>query len=91
MAKPTSLASQLKRQDDATNLAAAKEDGEVVSRPAPKGKVWVRLIRPHYDSEGVLHMPGIASLDKGAVPESAKQLSKSEVTEADEADELDND
>lgn len=78
MAKPTSLAAQLTRQDQEANRAFAKEDLEAAERPAPKGKVWVRLIRPHYDSDNILHMPGIVSLDEGFVPASAKRLSKVE-------------
>jgi hypothetical protein len=84
MAKPTSLAAQLTRQDQEANRVSAKEDVEAAERPAPKGKVWVRLIRPHYDSEGILHMPGIVSLNEGFVPESAKRLIKADQAAADD-------
>ena len=83
--KPTSLASQLTKEDLAKRAAEAKEDAEVSSKAAPKGKVWVRLVRAHYDASGALHLPGITQLDAGAVPKSAKVLTKAEAqAEADE-------
>ena len=75
MAKPTSLAAQLKRDDEAEKMAQEKEDKEVSARPAADGKVWVRLVRTHYDSNNVIHQPGITQLDADAVPSSAKVLS----------------
>lgn len=82
MAKPTSLAAQLKRDDEAEKRAQDKEDAEVASRPSIDGKVWVRLMRPHYDSENVLHEIGVTQLDADAVPKSAKLLTKAQVAEA---------
>lgn len=75
MAKPTSLASQLKRDDEAAKLARDKEDIAAAGQAATPGKVWVRLERPHYDADNVLHMPGITQLFADAVPRSAKVLS----------------
>lgn len=83
--KPTSLAAQLTKDDLAKRAEEAKEDAKVSSLAAPKGKVWVRLVRAHYDANGVLHPPGITQLDADAVPKSAKVLTKSEAqAEADE-------
>ena len=76
--KPTSLAAQLTKEDLAKRAAEAKEDAEVSSKPAPKGKVWVRLVRAHYDASGTLHLPGITQLDAEAVPKTAKVLTKAE-------------
>lgn len=86
MAKPTSLAAQLKRDDEAERLAQDKEDLALQGKVAAPGKVWVRLSRPHYDSENVLHLAGITQLDAEAVPKSAKILSKAEALEALEAE-----
>lgn len=85
--KPTSLAAQLKRDDEAEKLAQAKEDAEVAAKPVEAGKVWVRLSRAHYDSNGVLHLPGVVQLDADAVPKSAKKLTADEVNEAAASDE----
>ena len=76
--KPTSLAAHLKRQDDAEKIAQETEDAEVAQRPSIKGKIWVRLLRPHYDKYGVLHEIGVVALDANAVPSSAKVLSQRE-------------
>ena len=62
MSKPTSLAAQLKRDDEAEKMAQEKEDKEVSQKPAAAGKVWVRLVRDHYDSNNVLHLAGLAEL-----------------------------
>lgn len=77
--KPTSLAAQLTKDDLAKKAAEAKEDAEVSSKVAAKGKVWVRLVRPHYASDGTVHMPGITQLDADAVPKSAKVLTPKQV------------
>lgn len=82
MSKPTSLAAQLKRDDDAEKLVQDKEDREVAQRPSADGKVWVRLLRAHYTSEGILLLPGIAELDAAAVPSSAKLLTSGEAKDA---------
>lgn len=74
--KPTSLASLVAKQADDAAKAAEAEDATFVARKAPKGKVWVRLIRPHYDAEGFHHDIGIALLNEGAVPSSAKRLAE---------------
>jgi len=78
MAKPTSLAAHLKRDDEATKLAAEKEDKAILGTPAEPGKVWVRLLRPHYDVNNVLHLPGVVQLEAGLVPQSARILSQAE-------------
>lgn len=82
MAKPTSLAAQLKRDDEAEKLAQAKEDLEVAQKPAAEGKVWVRLMRDHYDANNVLHLAGLAELDADAVPKSAKVLTPAQAEAA---------
>ena len=79
--KPTSLAAQLKRDDEAEKLAQDKEDQAVRQQPTEDGKVWVRLVRPHYNSEGFLMLPGVCQVDADAVPSSAKVLTQ---TQADE-------
>jgi hypothetical protein len=81
MAKPTSLASQLKRDDEAEKIAQGKEDLEMAAHPASEGKVWVRLIRSHYDAENILHLPGITELNADAVPASAKRLTAVQAAE----------
>jgi hypothetical protein len=74
MSKPTSLASQIAKAANDESAAQLREDLEVAFKPAPEGKVWVRLIRYHLDRNGVMHSPGIVALDKGFVPDSAKLL-----------------
>lgn len=86
MAKPTSLASQLKRDDEAAKLVQDKEDLAIAGKAAAPGKVWVRLLRHHYDSNNVLHAPGIVELDEGSVPQSARVLTVAEAVKAQEAD-----
>lgn len=76
--KLTSLAAQLKRDDEAEKLAQAREDKEVSQRPTEDGKVWVRLVRPHYNSEGFLLLPGVCQVDVGAIPSSAKVLTQAQ-------------
>ena len=82
MTKPTSLAAQLKRDDEAEQLARNKEDLALQGKVAAPGKVWVRLSRHHYASENVMHPPGITQLNADAVPASAKVLSTVEAAEA---------
>lgn len=91
MAKPTSLAAQLKRDDEAAKIAEAKEDAAVAVKPVAEGKVWARLVRPHYDSEGVLHQPGIVQLDADKVPKTAKVLSKEQAVAELKAEDEDED
>lgn len=91
MAKPTSLAAQLKRDDEAAKIAEAKEDAAIAAKPAAEGKVWVRLVRPHYDSEGVLHAAGVVQLDADKVPKTAKVLSKEQAVAELKADDEDED
>ena len=76
MAKPTSMASMVANQAATKSREEAKEDEKLARRDAEDGKVWVRLIRPHYDHEGVLHREGPALLDEDKVPQSAKVLTK---------------
>lgn len=87
MAKPTSLAAQLKRDDEAEKKAQEAENAEFAAKPAAEGKVWARLTRPHYDSNNVLHMPGIVLLDADAVPKSAILLTEAQVAEQKAAEE----
>lgn len=87
--KPTSMASMVARQADATAKAAEKEDEKLSRKVTPAGKVWVRLIRPHYDAAGVYHQIGAALLDADAVPSSAKKLTKAEAVEEEAGDEAD--
>lgn len=76
MAKTTTLVSQLNKVEAERQAQEAAEDRELATRSVPEGKVWVRLIRPHYDANGVLHEPGVVALDPAAVPKSAKVLTK---------------
>ncbi len=84
--KPTSLASHVARQEAEARRKDDKEDEQLSARSAPAGKTWVRLIRPHYDAEGVYHRVGPALLDSDAIPSSAKILSRADAKTA-EADE----
>jgi hypothetical protein len=74
MSKPTSLAAQIAKTANDEAAAQLREDLETAFKPAPAGKVWVRLIRHHLDRNGVMHAPGIVALDEGFVPGSAKRL-----------------
>lgn len=74
MAKPTSLAAQVAQQDGKAAAAASKQDAELRSAPVPLGKVWVRLVRPYYDTENRMHPAGPALLDEDQVPKSAKRI-----------------
>lgn len=74
MAKQTSLAARLSREAEDTARANEKENARVALQPAERGKVWVRLIRAHYDGNGKLHPAGITQLSANAVPKSAKVL-----------------
>lgn len=85
MAKPTSLSAQVQRGALEKQSAEDKEDAKLQHVPAPDGKVWVRLIRPCYDSNNVLHREGIAALYPDQVPASAKRLSAPPI--ADDLDE----
>lgn len=87
--KPTSLAAHVAKTEAAKASAEDKEDVKLARKPAPSGKVWVRLIRPHYDAEGVYHDVGPALLNADAVPSSAKILTKGpvEVEPPEDADE----
>lgn len=79
--KPTSLAAHVAKTEAAKAAAEDQEDAKLVRKAAPKGKVWVRLIRPHYDAEGIYHDVGPALLVEGKVPSSAKILTKERVEE----------
>ena len=91
MAKPTTLAAQLRRDDEAERKAQEAENAEYAAKDIAPGKVWVRLVRPHYDSNNVLHMPGVVALDADAVPKSATVLTAAQAaaaaTETDPEDE----
>jgi hypothetical protein len=76
MTKPTTLVSQLNKMEAERKINEAKEDEAFADRQIIDGKVWVRLIRPCYDSEGRLHTEGITALRPEEVPSSAKFLSK---------------
>lgn len=84
MAKTTSLAAQINKQALEQKSAENAEDARVARQPAPPGKVWVRLIRPCYDAEGVLHPAGIAALPGNAVPKSATRLTAEAAAPADD-------
>lgn len=86
MAKPTSLAQQLRRDDEAQKKAQAAEDAEYAAKEAADGKVWVRLTRAHYDANNVLHSPGIVQLDADAVPKSAIVLTAAQAAAAKDAE-----
>lgn len=77
--KQTSLASHIARQEADARRKDDKEDERLSARATPAGKTWVRLIRPHYDAEGVYHQVGAALLNSDAIPSSAKILSKAAV------------
>jgi hypothetical protein len=85
--KPTSLAAQLSRDQEAQKIAEGKEDAAVAGKRIPAGKVMVRLQRDHYDAYGVWHRAGLAMLDVDAVPSTAKELTSKEVAAAEEGDE----
>ena len=79
MTKPTSLAAQLKRDDEAAKKAQEEENAAFAAKEPEKGKVWVRLVRPHYDANNVLHLPGIVALNPDAIPSSAVRLTAAQV------------
>ena len=74
MSKQTSLTAQINQVAGKDAAAQLKEDIDTAFKTPPPGKVWVRLIRMHYDRFGVMHMPGIVALDEGFIPDSAKRL-----------------
>ncbi len=78
MAKETSLSSQIARIHAEKSTADAQEERATLKNTPPEGKVWVRLIRPHYDANGVLHREGVAALSPDAIPKSAVRLSAGE-------------
>lgn len=77
MSKPTSLAAQIAKAANDEAAAQLRDDLETAFKPAPAGKVWVRLLRHHLDRNGVMYAPGIVALDEGFVPQSAKRLAPS--------------
>ena len=85
--KPTSLTALAAKQAAERRVEAEKEDAKASRRSAPPGKVWVRLIRPHYDSEGILHRAGVTLLPEGAIPSSAKVLTAKQAPALEEASE----
>lgn len=87
MTVKTNLVNQLKRDQEAEAIAAERENLEAANRPVVSGKVWVRLVRPHFDANNVLHQPGIVQLDADAVPKTAKVLTPAELVEAGKAEE----
>lgn len=78
VATQNKLAKEKQQADKAADTAAA-------AAPVSEGKVRVRLLRPCYDADGVLHPAGITELDAKSVPKSAETLAKGK--EAEEADE----
>lgn len=86
MAKPTTLANMVAKQTNDAAKADLKEDEKLARKSAPAGKVWVRLVRPHYDAEGFFHEVGAALLNSDAVPSSAKVLTQAGAAEAEEGD-----
>lgn len=86
--KPTSMAAMVAKQAADSQRQDDKADEKLARKAPPRGKVWVRLVRPFYDADGVYHPAGPTLLDKGAVPSSAKVLTASEV-EAEEGDDGD--
>ena len=84
MSKQTSLAAQIARVAGEDAAAQLKEDIDTAFKTPPPGKVWVRLLRMHYDRFGVMHMPGIVALDEGFIPDSAKRLAAVPTTVAED-------
>lgn len=72
--KPTSVASIVAKQAAEKRNENEKEDVKLSRKAVPEGKVWVRLRRAHYDSEGIYHPVGTALLNEDAIPSTAKRL-----------------
>lgn len=77
--QPTSLARRASEEDKKRRLAEAQEDAIASQNVAEDGKVWVRLVRPHYDRDGVFHPEGLAQVYADEIPSSAKVLTKEEM------------
>jgi hypothetical protein len=82
MANQTTVGAQMAKVEKDRLAAQDVEDAAALAAPAPVGKVWVRLVRPHLDADGVWHDAGVASLNANAIPKSAIRLSKAEETAA---------
>lgn len=82
MAQPTSLSAQMARNAAAEKTAEEKEDAVHAALTVEAGYVWARLIRPYYDSNGVLNPVGVVKLAADAVPESAVILTGAALTDA---------
>lgn len=73
--KPTSVAASVAKLAAEQKAAQESEDRKAVKSEIPAGRVLVRLLRPAYDSRGVLHSNEEPSLMLPAdVPSSAKVL-----------------